>query len=101
MKIGDYLSKKIINLDSNSCLRDLFEKISSSENIKEKNSEYYYFVEHSDDNDNENMDEAINPDLEVKFLFPYILDLYKKKLILDLISMIKKLKKSKKSRIMY
>ena len=79
LKIGDYLSKKIINLDSNSCLRDLFEKISSSENIKEKNSEYYYFVEHSDDNDNENMDEAINPDLEVKFLFPYILDLYKKK----------------------
>lgn len=25
------------------------------------------------------MDEAINPDLEVKFLYPYILDLYKKK----------------------
>ena len=79
IKIGDYVQTKIVNLDSNSCLRDVFEKISNSDNIKEKNSEYYYFVEHSEDNENENMEEAINPDLEVKFLFPYVLDLYKKK----------------------
>ena len=79
LKIGGKLGSTIVNLDSNSCLRDVFEKISNFNNIKEKNSEYYYFVEHSEDNNNENMDEAINPDLEVKFLFPYILDLYKKK----------------------
>ena len=79
IKIGNFKKSKVVQLDSNSCLRDVFEKISNSENIKEKNSEYYYFVEHSEYNDNENMDEAINPDLEVKFLYPYILDLYKKK----------------------
>ena len=79
IKIGDYPATKVVNLDSNSCLRDVFEKISNSDSIKEKNSEYYYFVEHSEDNMNENMDEAINPDLEVKYLFPYMLDLYKKK----------------------
>ena len=79
-KIGDNVNmSKVVPLDSNACLRDLFEKISNTDNIKEKNSEYYYFVEHSGDNDNENMDEAINPDLEVKYLHPYILDLYKKK----------------------
>lgn len=70
---------KIVRMDCNSCLRDVFEKISNSDDIKDKNWEYYYFVEHSDDNDNENMDLAINPDLEVKYLYPYILDLYKKK----------------------
>ena len=79
IKIGSYNMAKVVPLDSNACLRDVFEKISSSNNIKEKNSEYYYFVEHSEDNDNENMDEAINPDLEVKYLYPYMLDLYKKK----------------------
>ena len=79
-RIGSNLNmSKVVPLDSNACLRDLFEKISNTDYIKEKNSEYYYFVEHSDDNDNENMDEAINPDLEVKYLHPYILDLYKKK----------------------
>ena len=79
---GDFSTTKVtkvIKLDSNSTLRDVFEKISNSEYIKEKNSEYYYFVEHSEDNDNENMDKAINPDLEVKYLYPFILDLYKKK----------------------
>ena len=79
IKIGSYNMAKVVPLDSNACLRDVFEKISNSNNIKEKNSEYYYFVEHSEDNDNENMDEAINPDLEVKYLYPYMLDLYKKK----------------------
>ena len=80
IKIGNYNMAKVVQLDSNACLRDVFEKISNSNNnIKEKNSEYYYFVEHSEENDNENMDEAINPDLEVKFLHPYVLDLYKKK----------------------
>ena len=80
IKIGNYNMAKVVQLDSNACLRDVFEKISNSNNnIKEKNSEYYYFVEHSEENDNENMDEAINPDLEVKYLHPYVLDLYKKK----------------------
>ena len=79
-KIGSNLNmSKVVPLDSNACLRDLFEKISNTDYIKEKNSEYYYFVEHSDENDNENMDEAINPDLEVKYLHPYMVDLYKKK----------------------
>ena len=79
-KIGSNLNmSKVVPLDSNACLRDLFEKISNTDYIKEKNSEYYYFVEHSDENDNENMDEAINPDLEVKYLHPYVVDLYKKK----------------------
>ena len=79
IKIGDYSVAKVVKLDSNSTLRDVFEKISNSDNIKEKNSEFYYFVEHSEENDNENMDEAIYPDLEIKYLYPYILDLYKKK----------------------
>ena len=82
IKLGDFSSTKVtkvVKLDSNSTLRDVFEKISNSDTIKEKNSEYYYFVEHSEDNENENMDEAINPDLEVKYLYPYMLDLYKKK----------------------
>ena len=79
IKIGNYTMAKVVPLDSNACLRDVFEKISNSNNITEKNSDYYYFVEHSEENDNENMDEAINPDLEVKFLYPYMLDLYKKK----------------------
>ena len=81
IKVGGYSTKvtKVVKLSSNSTLRDVFEKISNSEYIKEKNSEYYYFVEHSEYNDNENMDEAINPDLEVKYLFPFMLDLYKKK----------------------
>ena len=72
-------NSKVVNLDSNMCLKDVFEKISNFASIKDKNSEFYYFVEHSEGRDNENMDEAINPDLEVKFLSPYILDLYKKK----------------------
>ena len=79
IKIGDYTVAKVVKLDSNSTLRDVFEKISNSDNIKEKNSEFYYFVEHSEENDNENMDEAIYPDLEIKYLYPYMLDLYKKK----------------------
>ena len=79
IKIGDYSVAKVVKLYSNSTLRDVFEKISNSDNIKEKNSEFYYFVEHSEENDNENMDEAIYPDLEIKYLYPYILDLYKKK----------------------
>ena len=72
-------NSKVVNLDSNMCLKDVFEKISNFASIKDKNSEYYYFVEHSEGRDNENMDDAINPDLEVKYLSPYILDLYKKK----------------------
>ena len=72
-------NSKVVNLDSNMCLKDVFEKISNFASIKDKNSEYYYFVEHSDGRENENMDDAINPDLEVKYLSPYILDLYKKK----------------------
>jgi hypothetical protein len=74
-----FSNSKVVNLDSNMCLKDVFEKISNYASIKDKNSEYYYFVEHSDGRDNENMDDAINPDLEVKYLSPYILDLYKKK----------------------
>ena len=72
-------NSKVVNLDSNMCLKDVCEKISNFASIKDKNSEYYYFVEHSEGRDNENMDDAINPDLEVKYLSPYILDLYKKK----------------------
>ena len=72
-------NSKVVNLDSNMCLKDVFEKISNYASIKDKNSEYYYFVEHSEGRENENMDDAINPDLEVKYLSPYILDLYKKK----------------------
>ena len=72
-------NSKVVNLDSNMCLKDVFEKISNFASIKDKNSEFYYFVEHSEGRDNENMDDAINPDLEVKYLSPYILDLYKKK----------------------
>ena len=79
IEIGDYHATKIVRMDSNACLRDVFEKISNSDNIKDKNWEYYYFVEHSEDNDNENMDLAISPNLEVKYLYPYIFDLYKKK----------------------
>ena len=79
IEIGDYHATKIVRMDSNACLRDVFEKISNSDNIKDKNWEYYYFVEHSKDNDNENMDLAISPNLEVKYLYPYIFDLYKKK----------------------
>ena len=74
-----FSNSKVVNLDSNMCLKDVFEKISNYASIKDKNSEYYYFVEHSEGRDNENMDDAINPDLEVKYLSPYILDLYKKK----------------------
>jgi len=72
-------NSKVVNVDSNMCLKDVFEKISNYANIKDKNSDFYYFVEHSEGRDNENMDEAINPDLEVKYLSPYILDLYQKK----------------------
>ena len=72
-------NSKVVNLDSNMCLKDVFEKISNFASIKDKNSEFYYFVEHSEGRENENMDDAINPDLEVKYLSPYILDLYKKK----------------------
>ena len=82
IKIDNHSSSsnsKVVNLDSNMCLKDVFEKLSNYAGIKDKNSEYYYFVEHSDGRENENMDEAINPDLEVKYLSPYILDLYKKK----------------------
>ena len=66
IKIGDYSVAKVVKLDSNSTLRDVFEKISNSDNIKEKNSEFYYFVEHSEENDNENMDEAFGLDLDEK-----------------------------------
>ena len=72
-------NSKVVNLDSNMCLKDVFEKISNFASIKDKNSEFYYFVEHAEGRENENMDDAINPDLEVKYLSPYILDLYKKK----------------------
>ena len=72
-------NSKVVNLDSNMCLKDVFEKISNFACIKDKHSEFYYFVEHAEGRENENMDDAINPDLEVKYLSPYILDLYKKK----------------------
>ena len=79
IKIDNNQFSKVINLDSNMCLKDVFEKISNYSCIKDKNSEYYYFVEHADGRENEDMNKAINPDLEVKYLYPYILDLYKKK----------------------
>lgn len=79
IKIDNNQSSKVVNLDSNMCLKDIFEKISNYSSIKDKNSEYYYFVEHSEGRENEDMDQAINPDLEVKYLSPFILDLYKKK----------------------
>ena len=79
LKIDNNQFSKVINLDSNMCLKDVFEKISNYSCIKDKNSEYYYFVEHAEGRENEDMNKAINPDLEVKYLSPYILDLYKKK----------------------
>ena len=79
IKIDNNQFSKVINLDSNLCLKDVFEKISNYSCIKDKNSEYYYFVEHAEGRENEDMNKAINPDLEVKYLYPYILDLYKKK----------------------
>jgi hypothetical protein len=79
IKIDNNQFSNVINLDSNLCLKDVFEKISNYSCIKDKNSEYYYFVEHAEGRENEDMNKAINPDLEVKYLYPYILDLYKKK----------------------
>jgi hypothetical protein len=79
IRVDNNQSSKVVNLDSDMKLKDVFDKISNYSSIRDKNSEYYYFVEHSEERDNENMDLAINPDLEVKYLSPYILDLYKKK----------------------
>jgi hypothetical protein len=79
IRVDNNQSSKVVNLDSDMKLKDVFDKISNYASIRDKNSEYYYFVEHSEERDNENMDLAINPDLEVKYLSPYILDLYKKK----------------------
>ena len=69
----------IVQLNSNQCLKDVFEKVIVKIRFEHRNMDFYYFVDHCDGRENENMDDALNNDLEIKYLPSYELDLYNKK----------------------
>lgn len=69
---------KVIVMSEDNTLKDLLEYIISRDLLLNRNSDLYYFVEHSVDSDDD-MDNAINNDIIVKYLSTLELDLYYKK----------------------
>ena len=69
---------KVIVMSEENTLKDLLEYIISRDLLLNRNSDLYYFVEHSADSDDD-MDNAINNDIIVKYLSTLELDLYYKK----------------------
>ncbi len=70
-------STTIIQLNINSNLKNVFDKIILKNKLQYRNIELYYFVEHEDNN--EDMDNALSWEMELKYLSTYELDLYSKK----------------------
>ena len=70
-------SSTIIQLNITSNLKTVFEKIILKNKLQYRNIELYYFVEHEDNN--EDMDNALSWEMELKYLSTYELDLYTKK----------------------
>ena len=57
----------IKQFSGNSLIKDIFHKIATKQNgFKYRNIDLYYMVAHSEDGSNENMDEALNMDLEIQ-----------------------------------
>ena len=73
------ISSTIIQMTTDNTLKMVLDKISMKQRLNYRNKELYFFVEHSESNDNEDMDNAINMDMELKYLSTYELDLYFKK----------------------
>ncbi len=71
------ISTTIIQLNINSNLKNVFDKIILKNKLQYRNIELYYFVEHEDNN--EDMDNALSWEMELKYLSTYELDLYSKK----------------------
>ena len=63
----------IIAESGDKTLKNILERLSSTSKINYKNSELYYFVEHSD-KDDEDIDNAINFETQLKFLINFELD---------------------------
>lgn len=70
-------SSTIIQLNIKNNLKTVFEKIILKNKLQYRNIELYYFVEHEDNN--EDMDNALSWEMELKYLSTYELDLYTKK----------------------
>jgi hypothetical protein len=56
-------------------LRNILERLSSKEKISHKNLELYFFVEHNENSkEDEEMDNAINIETQLKYLHNFELD---------------------------
>lgn len=73
------ISSTIIQMSTENSLKNVLEKIASKKRLNYRNIELYFFVEHSENGDNEDMDNAISMDMELKYLSTFELDLYFKK----------------------
>ncbi len=71
MEIGS--KSTIIAESSDKTLKNILERLFSKSKINYKNFELYYFVEHSD-KDEEDIDNAINFETQLKFLNNFELD---------------------------
>jgi hypothetical protein len=69
-------SKSTIISDSgDKTLKNVLEKLAQKSMINYKNFEFYYFVDHSE-KEEEDIDNEINKDTQLKFLNNYELDVY-------------------------
>jgi hypothetical protein len=73
------VSSTIIQMSTENTLQNVLEQLAMKKRLTYKNLELYYFVEHNDSSDNEEMDNAIRTEMLLKYLTTYELDLYFKK----------------------
>lgn len=75
-KIHNDSKSTIIEESGEKTLRNVLEKLSNKNRINYKNFDLYFFVEHSENSnqDNDDMDNAINLDSQLKYLNQYELD---------------------------
>ena len=74
----DNISSTIVQLNTKNNLKSVFDKILLKNKLRYRNIDLYYFVEHEEEN-NEDMDNALSWEMELKYLSTYELDLYTKK----------------------
>jgi hypothetical protein len=65
----------ILSESGDKTLKNVLEKLAQKSMINYKNFEYYYFVDHSE-KEEEDIDNAINIDTQLKFLNNYELDVH-------------------------
>ena len=74
----DNISSTIVQLNTKNNLKSVFDKILLKNKLRYRNIDLYYFVEHEEGN-NEDMDNALSWEMELKYLSTYELDLFRKK----------------------